>query len=216
MLSLSQEICVSAIEVINDTIWISTIKSGICVYSTSTFLCLTSWGVRDKLNVFSMLQVHDMSLVLALAESGIYSFSSILKGDFESLQPQSSFEKNLPPVSINVGVHVPPELNIKVSEVWVCSHTRYEFFILNPSNLAAKKEIIKSPQSSTPLAVNHNIMHLQVVKVSGRMKLAVADNWMIHMWDVERREIEREFDCRKERGLNGFNLTGKATAKISI
>ena len=205
MLNLPQEVYVSTIEVIDDNIWISSIGSGIYVYNTKSFICLSSWGVKDQQHIFAMLHVADMSLVLALTKNGIFSFSSTVKNGFDYLQPQNFLEVNFSPLSINVGVYIPPELNIYESQAWVCSHTRHEFFILDPSTLEVIKEY---STKSSDQRVNHNIMHLQTLTTSGRMKLAVADNWMLHLWDVEKRQVEQTFNCRQEKGLKRYKLTG--------
>lgn len=209
VLNLPQKVKISKIEVVDETIWIATIGSGIYVYSTRTFNCHSSWGVSNKENVFNLLYIEDMSLIVALTITGIYSFSTVIKGDFHYLEPSNYLKEKISPLSINVGICIPCELNINSSEVWVCSHTRCEFFVIEPSTLTIIEASIGSmSERSDQMSINHNILHLEIMKISGRMKLAVADNWILHLWDIERREIEKSFNCQEEKGLNTYKLSG--------
>lgn len=188
---------------------------GIFVYDANTFSYEVSWGDRDNQQVYSLLNVEETGSVLALSTDGIFSFEAEISKSrlFDNLEVQNYQNEDFGGLAINAGVVVPQAANLKRSEVWVCSHAERRLFILNPYTLSIVKEIEYTerelvslrqgredgfrPRESRYAYFLTSIKDLRAVQVNNRMKLGVADNWLLLLWDVEKRKLERVFDCRE-------------------
>ena len=208
---------VSCIRVVNDRIWISTVGAGLFVYNAITLQFEASWGDKDKENIYTLLDIKDMSCMIALTSKGLFSFSTEVGGStfFDYLDYQVNCSSDFEGITMNVGVVIPASKNVKACEVWVCSHSERRFYILNARSLNIIKvvdysekdlAILKRKELSTSLSTTNSrrrgglsgvvrIRELKELDVDSRVKLAVADSWNVALWDVERRRLEDVFDC---------------------
>ena len=211
---------VSCIAVIAGRIWIATVGRGLFVYNASTFKYEVSWGDHDKQQVYQLLSVEEMASVLALTTNGIFSFESEISKArlFDNLEAQNHQDEDCGGLTINAGVVIPPAANIRKSEAWVCSHSERRLFVIDPCTLSILTEIEYTEKQLSTLRVDvqkegslrprqsryqkknyfrTNIKDLRVIQVNNSMKLGMADNWLILLWDVKNRELESVFDCRE-------------------
>lgn len=205
---------ISSIIVIGGRIWVSTVGCGLFVYNASTFLYECSWGDKEKEQIYKLLSIEETNSIIALTSKGIFSFEAEVDNArlFDSLEYQNCQSENF---DVNVGVVVPYMDFTKKCEVWVCSHSERKFYILDPHSLKVLKEVVYIEkdlvlhQPSPTLTAKRNmhmslvgfmftkIKEMEVAYVSNRVKVAVADNWMLLLWDAENRKLESVFDCRE-------------------
>lgn len=206
-LPLKDKKYISCIKVIAGRIWISTVGHGLFVYNASSLEYEGSWGDREKVEIFNMLSVEEASCIIALTSKGIFSFEAEINNTrlFDYLDFTKCRKEDLNGLTMNIGVVVPSTTaNVAKCEVWLCSITERRFFVLNPYNLSTLEEVVDTKERDqqsrhdgrTPLMLT-SIKDLQVVEVEGRLKVGVADNWMVLLWDVENRKLERDFNCKE-------------------
>lgn len=202
------------------------------MYNAYTLKYEGAWGDREE-QIYSLLSIQEADYVIALTSKGIFSFEAEIVASklFDSLESQNSQNEAFDGLTVNVGVVIPPTANISKSEIWLCSHTESKLFILNPYKLniltavkytAKELATLKVGSGSRPttatISVHEmssmltNIKDLQVVEVDHRMKLVVADNWMLLLWDVEKRELERVFDGKEYCEAHREELSGECHA----
>lgn len=214
---------ISSIKVVNDRIWISTVGAGLFVYNANTLQYMASWGDTEKRSIYSLLDLKEMNCIIALTTRGIYSFKTELKDSafFDYLEYELKCPDDFDGQTMSVGVAIPVMGNTKQPEVWVCSHTERKFFILNPYTLSVTGEVEYSERDvahfrggsdlvsgmrnsqgrrrsdHTHVSMIVRIKEMQVVMVGLEVKLAVAENWSVLLWDVESRKMQALFDCRE-------------------
>lgn len=207
---------ISSVRVVDERIWISTVGSGLFVYNANTLQYEASWGDSDRENVYNLLDVKDARCMIALTNRGIFSFGTELDSStfFDCLDYQNRCSDDFGGLAMNVGVVIPATGNVKNCEVWVCSHSERKFYVLTPLTLkvlnevecsdkdlaaVSRKDLVqqgcvqKGDVSSGSMIVR--IKEMQVVNADFHVKLAVADNCKILLWDVESQKLERVFDC---------------------
>ena len=207
-LPLKDKKYISCIKVIAGRIWISTVGHGLFVYNGSSLEYEGSWGDREKVEIFNMLSVEEASCIIALTSKGIYSFEAEINNTrlFDYLDFTKCRKEDLNGLTMNIGVVIPLTPNANKCEVWLCSITERRFFILNPYNLNTLDEVEDTKkerdqqsrrEGRAVVPMLTSIKDLQVVEVENRLKVGVADNWMILLWDVETRKLENDFNCRE-------------------
>lgn len=190
---------------------------GLYVYNSSTLQYEGSWGDKEREEIFNLLHIEETRCVLALTSRGLFSFDAEIDNArfFDSLEVIDSLKENFQDLTVNVGVVVHPDHGLAKCEIWVCSETERRFFILNPHTLDVLEEVdytkkgysineepLLEPKHSVPRKGEPPISpmvtiikDMQEVQVSYHMKVAVADNWMLLLWDVEGRMLEKTFNC---------------------
>ena len=178
-----------------------------------------SWGDRERQQVYSLLHIEENSSVLALTTNGIFSFETEISKArlFDNLEIQNHQNEDFGGLAINIGTVVPAVANLKRSEVWVCSHAERRLFVLNPYTLSIIDEVEYTEKQLASLRqipeeggfrtresryakkgyFLTSIKDLCAVQVNHCMKLGMADNWLLLLWDVEKRKLESVFDCRE-------------------
>ena len=191
------------------------------MYNSNTLQYEGSWGDKDKEEVYNLLHIVETSCVVALTSRGLFSFEAEITNTcfFDSLEFTNCVKENFGGSTMSVGVVVHPDLNIKQCELWVCSQAEMRIFILNPLTLDVMQEVEYSqkeyaamkpvPSHFHSLSLKHSrsrqdlpmspmvtiIKDMKVVPVGYSLKVGVADNWMLTLWDVENRMLEKTFNC---------------------
>lgn len=189
------------------------------MYNSSTLQYEGSWGDKEKEEIFNLLHIEEAGCVIALTSRGLFSFEAEIADArfFDSLEFTKCQWEDIQGLTMSVGVVVHPSLNITKCEVWVCSQTEKRIFILNPCTLDILKEVeftereysllsthppgenmrnLSKKMDVLPLSPMMTVIKdMQVVQVGCRMKMGVADNWMLALWDIESRKLEKIFNC---------------------
>lgn len=192
---------------------------GLYVYNSSTLQYEGSWGDKDKEEIFNLLHIEQTRSVIALTGSDLFSFDAEMEKArfFDSLEVINSLKADLKGLTANVGVVVHPDHSLVKCEIWVCSQTERRIFILNAHTLDILEEADYSERSfsfnngkhqllesmhSVPRKVEPAmspmvtvIKEMQEVQVDYHSKVAVADNWMLLLWDAGSRKLEKTFNC---------------------
>ncbi len=212
---------------IDGLIWISTVGCGLFVYDASTLQYQASWGDKDREDIFNLLHVEETHHVIALASRGLFSFEADIKHTprfFDSLDFKSH-KDDFQGLAMNVGVVIQTAANVRNCEIWMCAHTERKLFILEPHTLSIQEVLVytesdwkvqkpatrqttcmKNQQSSPPMLTI--IVNMQAVLVEYSMKVGVADNWMILLWDVQSKKLEKNFDCMEYCLANVDSISG--------
>lgn len=208
---------ISCIKLINSRIWISTVGCGLFVYNSSTLHYEGSWGDRDEEEIYSLLHVEETSCVVALTRRGLFSFDAEITNTrfFDTLEFTNCLKEDFGGSTMSMGVVIHPDRNIKKCEMWVCSQAEKKFFVLSPLTLDVVEEVeysekdyaARKAKSHPPTHSLHRksdplmspmmtiIKDMEVVLVDYSMKVGVADNWMLVLWDVESRTLEKTLNC---------------------
>lgn len=135
--------------------------------------------------------------MLALAQKGIFVFEANVQWENPSvatcsvLTPTRNF--SLTTKVLNLGVVIPPGLNMDTSEIWVCAQTGSEFSILDTKTFAVKEVV----PMFTKIDGGHKFRHLQSLVIAERNYLVAADRYLVQKWEVHLRQKQEEFDCHQ-------------------
>jgi len=147
--------------------------------------------------------------VVTLTSEGIYSFEAKASGTqlFDSMEPidLAQQRKQFGNLNISVGTCVPSTDATWRSEVWVCDRSRSKLHIVDPKTLKVLSCLEYSTeelqQPGTPHWSSEMVTRIKDMKafqvIDDEVKVVVADNCMLLLWDATRRKLEGILDCRK-------------------
>ncbi len=189
-------------------VWVSTVGSGIFVYSPSTKAPVAVWGQQEKQKIFTLLYIEESYTMLALTLKGIVVFEANTQWESTNvsscsiLVPTHSF--SLTGETINLGAVIPPGPDMDSSEIWLCSQNGHTFSILDAEKFGTKEKAAMFDRADG----GHKFRHLQPVVLDGRSFLVATDRYLVQKWDVLSRQRLEQFNCHEHcRSVTGDNGT---------
>ena len=169
---------------------------GLLVYNPNNREVVARWGVSERYQVYTFMEIPEYDLVLVLTHRGKFVFDSdtteIINSD-KCLVPKLELFKLKE--EINIGVVIPPSANVSTPEVWMTSQLAEVFYIMTTDGFTFEEKVV---EFHSGYSGKNMIRHIVTVEVSGRMFVAVASKHLIHMMDVvERKQMPHYFNCHE-------------------
>ncbi len=133
------------------------------------------------------------TMVLAFTHRGVYVFESDIYYSNNTGGLVPTFEYHKEKEELNVGVFIPPSGKLESSEVWASPLSGQALTILSTSDFTVKEFVPFRPGEK-----KWTIRHMIALEVKARPILAVANRYLIHLFDVEeRKHMSEHFNCQE-------------------
>ena len=173
----------------------ATVGHGLLVYNPSTKEVVAQWGVSDRYQIYTFMEIEEFDLVLVLTHRGIFVFDSnitAMNNSKNCFVPK--FELAKLKEEISIGVVFPCNANVSSAEVWLSSQVAKTFYIVTVDGFTVQEMVeFNSTESG-----NNLVRHMIPIEANRRMLLAVASRHKIYLIDVvERKQLSEHFNCHE-------------------